>query len=162
MRALAALLAFAAVMTSAGRVLSQSPAPAATTYVLIPYDQPGGKDEHAEPVMSDLTHDFETAHVAVVVAAPVDHLQAVANASALCAQYHANGLLVAEGRYEQTRKSVYAVLTTVTRYPAHVEFRLDEIGCDGVVQEPPTSSAVPSKTSALRRWPSRRKRWILR
>jgi hypothetical protein len=36
---------------------------------------------------------------------------------------------------------VYAVLTTVIRYPTHVEFRLDEIGCDGVVHWSKTTTA---------------------
>ncbi|HTA39800.1 MAG TPA: hypothetical protein VK760_12025, partial [Candidatus Acidoferrales bacterium] len=111
------------------------------TYVLIPYDQPNGKDPHAEVVMNDLTHNFAAAGVTVVAAKPADHVQAVANAASLCAEYHANGLLVAEGRYEQTRKATYAVLTTVVRYPAHVEFRLDEIGCDGTVNWSKTTTA---------------------
>ncbi|HEY5340300.1 MAG TPA: hypothetical protein VIK27_04670 [Candidatus Aquilonibacter sp.] len=128
------LLAFVLAIAGIANANAQAPAPAApsNTYVLIPYDQPDGKDEHASAVMSDLSKDFEAAHVTVTTAPPIDHLEAVEHAASLCAQYHANGLLIAEGRDEQTMKAVYAVLTTVIRYPTHVEFRLDEIGCDGV------------------------------
>ncbi len=137
------LLAFALAIAGVANANAQTPAPAAPSkiYVLIPYDQPDGKDEHASAVMSDLNKDLEAAHVTVTTAAPIDHLEAVEHAASLCAQYHADGLLIAEGRDEQTVKMVYAVLTNVIRYPTHVEFRLDEIGCDGVVHWSKTTSA---------------------
>lgn len=137
------LLAFALAIAGVANADAQTPAPAAPgkTYVLIPYDQPDGKDEHASAVMSDLTKDLQAAHVTVTTATPIDHLEAVQQAGSLCAQYHADGLLIAEGRDEQTMKSVYAVLTTVIRYPTHVEFRLDEIGCDGIVHWSKTTTA---------------------
>jgi hypothetical protein len=139
----AVLLALVVAFAFAGSAVAQTPAvpSAAKTFVLVPYDQPDGKDPHAEPVMSDLDRDFKGVNVSVVTAAPIDHLEAVAHAGALCAQYHADGLLVPEGRYEQTVKMVYAVLTNVTHYPAHVDFRLDEVGCDGVVHWSTTATA---------------------
>ena len=99
------------------------------------------KIEHASAVMSDLSKDLEAAHVTVTTAAPMDHLEAVERAASLCAQYHADGLLIAEGRDEQTVKVIYAVLADVIRYPTHVEFRLDEVGCDGVVHWSKTTTA---------------------
>lgn len=137
------LLAFALTISSVANANAQAlnlVAPG-KTYVLIPYDQPDGKDEHASAVMSDITKDFDAAHVTIVAAAPMDHLEAVQHAASLCAQYHADGLLIAEGRDEQTVKMVYAVLTNVIKYPTHVEFRLDEIGCDGVVHWSKTTTA---------------------
>ncbi len=139
------LLAFTLAIAGIGNANAQTPAAApagpSKTYVLVPYDQPDGKDEHASAVMSDLSKDLDAAHITVTTAAPIDHLEAVEHAASLCAQYHADGLLVPEGRDEQTMKSVYAVLMNVIKYPTHVEFRLDEIGCDGVVHWSKTTTA---------------------
>ncbi len=139
------LLAFTLAIAGMANANAQTPAAAPVasgkTYVLIPYDQPDGKDEHASAVRSDLSKDLDAAHITVTTAAPMDHLEAVEHAASLCAQYHADGLLVPEGRDEQTVKMVYAVLMNVTKYPTHVEFRLDEIGCDGVVHWSKTTTA---------------------
>jgi len=57
-----------------------------------------------------------------------------------------SGILVASGRYEQTsaqilvgrapigRRPDFSKQTTRTTYPAHVQLRLDEVGCDGAVR----------------------------
>ena len=44
------------------------------------------------------------------------------------------GILVPEGRYEQTLKVIPTPFVSILRYPTHVEFRLDQIGCDGAVR----------------------------
>lgn len=136
---LSALLSVA--LTSAA--VAQTPAPAspaaasgapAATYVLVPYEAPESKDPHASTNTKDLSADLTAAGINAVAIAPMQHLQAVAQAAKLCADNHANGILIPDGRSEQTMKRVpVPFLGAVVHYPTHVEFRLDEVGCDGVV-----------------------------
>ena len=103
--------------------------------VLVPYQEPGSTDPHALAISQELSADLTTAGVATTTIAPTDRIDAVANAAKICADNHASGLLVAEGRYEQTLKQFsVALFVTIMRYPTHVEFRLDNVGCDGVVR----------------------------
>jgi hypothetical protein len=103
----------------------------ALLFVLVPYGEPGNKDPHADGETQTLADDLKAAGIASKTIAPVDHLRAVAGALDLCRQNAAAGLLIAEGRYEQTEHtSMIPVLPVqVSKYPSHVELRLDEIDC---------------------------------
>ena len=139
---------YAGAATSA-YAAAQTPVPrTAPSLVLLPYEEPGTTDPHAAAVTQALLHGFAQAGMPVKSVAPVDHLQALANARKLCADNGVRGVLVAAGRYEQTpdrivvtgrtqsgrRPDLSKLSNTVTSYPAHVELRLDELGCDGVVR----------------------------
>ena len=107
----------------------------ATPLVLVPYQEPGSTDPHALAISQALSADLTAAGVTTTTIAATDRIDAVANAAKICADNHASGLLVAEGRYEQTLKQFsVALFVTIMRYPTHVEFRLDNVGCDGVVR----------------------------
>jgi hypothetical protein len=73
----------------------------------------------------------------------------VANAAKICADNGASGILVPEGRYEQTKKVIPAPFVTILRYPTHVDFRLDEIGCDGTVRWSTTTMGDEAPTGAF-------------
>src|ERR1700682_3276789 len=72
-------------------VPAPTPAPASTPaagvkpLVLIPYEEPGSTDPHAAAITAKLAIDLPAAGVAVTSVAPVDHLDAVANAAKICA-----------------------------------------------------------------------------
>ncbi len=115
--------------------------------VMLPYEEPGSTDPYATGVTRALMSGFEQAGMRVKLVAPVDHLQAIANARKLCADNGSRGILVAAGRYEQTPEQVVVGAVPIGRrpdlshlqhpvlaYPTHVELRLDEVGCDGVVR----------------------------
>jgi len=115
--------------------------------VLLPYEEPETTDPHAAAVTEALVRGFAQAGMPVRRVAPVDHLQALSNARKVCADNGVRGILVAAGRYEQPPDQIVVGRTpigrrpdlsrlppTVTTYPAHVELRLDELGCDGVVR----------------------------
>ncbi|HEY0394440.1 MAG TPA: hypothetical protein VGD01_08075 [Candidatus Elarobacter sp.] len=137
---LAALCAPAAVLaqTPAPSPAAPAPAPAAPAatgkLLLVPYESPGSTDPHAVAITQTLVTELAAAGIAATSAAPMDHLEAVANAAKLCADNGASGLLIPEGRYEQTKKVIPAPFVTILRYPTHVELRLDEIGCGGGVR----------------------------
>jgi hypothetical protein len=139
---MAGILMLAGLNASAA-ALAQTPSPATPVpaqpsgapLVLVPYEEPGNTDPHAAAVTKELATDLAAAGVAVTSVAPVGHLDAVANAAKICADNGASGLLIPDGRYEQTLKRVpLGLLIVLVKYPTHVEFRLDEVGCDGVVR----------------------------
>ncbi len=133
-------------------VFAQAPAPAAPApakLVLLPYETPGSTDPHAVAISQALAAALTAAGVGVTSIAPVDHLEAVANAAKICTDNAATGLLVPEGRYEQTRKVIPAPFVTILRYPTHVELRLDEIGCDGAVRWSTTTTGDEAPSGAF-------------
>jgi len=122
-----------ALVLGAACLLPAASAAQAANAVLIPYGEPGTKDPHAAQITDTLAAALQKAGAPVKVVAPVDHLDAVANAAEICRDNGATSLLIPEGRYEQTQKVIRAVLTTVYTYPTHVELRLDRIDCAGRV-----------------------------
>jgi hypothetical protein len=147
-----------AILTMPAATVAQTPAPSAQTpapaaaakpLVLLPYEEPGSTDPHAVAISETLAAGLGAAGVAVKSVTPVDHLEAVANAAKICADNGATGILVPEGRYEQTLKVIPAPFVTILRYPTHVEFRLDEIGCDGVVRWTTTTTGDEAPTGAF-------------
>ncbi|HEX3549891.1 MAG TPA: hypothetical protein VHT53_05915 [Candidatus Elarobacter sp.] len=119
---------------------SAAPAPAAAAaspaskLVLVPYERAGSTDPHAVAITKSLADDLAAAGMTVATTAPVDHLDAVANAAKVCSDNGVSGFLIPEGRYEQTKKIIPAPFVTILRYPTHVELRLDEFGCDGRIR----------------------------
>ena len=137
--ALVVLLGALSLATSAAA--QGTPAPQATAaasksvLVLIPYQEPGSTDPHAVAISKTLETALTTAGVVVKSLAPIDRLSAVANAAAICTANDASGLLIPEGRYEQTMKRLtLGLFITLLKYPTHAEFRLDDVGCNGVVR----------------------------
>ncbi len=100
------------------------PMPSTTSphLVLLPYEAPGSTDPHAVAISQALQAELVTDGIAVTSVAPVDHLDAVEeNAKKLLADNGASGILIPEGRYEQTKKVIPAPFVTILRYPTHVE-----------------------------------------
>ncbi|HTW83691.1 MAG TPA: hypothetical protein VMD91_06480 [Candidatus Sulfotelmatobacter sp.] len=135
----AGVLVLASFSTSA--ISAQAASPAAKL-AFVPYEEPGGTDPFAQGVSRDLTDDFAAAGVAIVPLPPVNHLEAVATAAKICADTGTTGLLIPEGRYEQTGK--HNPFINIITYPTHVELRLDEVGCDGTVRWTTTATGDQS------------------
>lgn len=150
-----------ALLVGVAPALAQAPAPPAppaaspagaaapAKLVLLPYEEPGTTDPHATAITQVLTADLAAAGIPVTSVAPVDHLDAVAGAAKICADNAATGILIPEGRYEQTKKIIPAPFVTILRYPTHVEFRLDEIGCDGAVRWSLTTTGDEAPSGAF-------------
>jgi hypothetical protein len=128
---------------------AQPAAPAGAKLVLIPYESPGSTDPHAVAITQTLVTELAAAGIGVTAIAPMDHLEAVANAAKLCADNGATGILIPEGRYEQTKKVIPAPFVTILRYPTHVELRLDEIGCGGGVRWSTVTTGDQAPTGAF-------------
>lgn len=120
------------------------PAPNAGPKVLalLPYEDPGSTDPVALAVSQALAGDVAAAGVAVTKLAPLDDLQAVANAAKICVSNGASGILIPQGRYQQTVKPGFFSMTVTT----HVDFQLSDVGCDGVVRWSTTTSGDDTVT----------------
>jgi hypothetical protein len=151
LKAFASACTLSLVVSIPAGVLAQTAAPpvAQKPLVLIPYESPGSTDPHAAAISETLKTELAAAGVAVTSVAPVDHLEAVANAAKICTDNGASGILVPEGRYEQTKKVIPAPFVTILRYPTHVEFRLDDIGCDGALRWSTTATGDEAPAGAF-------------
>jgi hypothetical protein len=148
-----------ATLICAPSVLAQTPAPSAAPVaaplppgpklVLLPYEAPGSTDPHAGDITKELAADLFAAGVVAAPVEPVDHLDAIAGAAKICADNGATGILVPEGRYEQTQKIIPAPFVTILRYPTHVEMRLDDVGCDGKVRWTTTTTGDEAPSGAF-------------
>ncbi len=130
-------------------VVAASASAQSTSLVLIPYEQPESTDPHAVTISQELTSDLRAAQVNVVTVAPIDHMTAVVTAAKICADNNASGILVPEGRYEQTMKQIYNPIITIIRAATHVEVRLDEFGCDGVLRWSKTTTGDTARSGVF-------------
>jgi hypothetical protein len=120
-------------LAASSALLAQSGAPAAgKTFAVIPFEQPNDKDPYSPGVTASLKSLLAQQGLNPPFADPMDHLDAVASAGALCGRYGVNGLLIPEGSYQ-----------LVPRYAAkwHIEVRLDLVDCRGNVVWTNTSAA---------------------
>jgi hypothetical protein len=103
--------------------------------VLVPYQEdPKPGDPHALAITESFGQYLGEAGLPVTTIAPRGHLAAVADAAQICADNHVNGLLIPEGRYVQTRSVSGFGYFVMIEVMTHVEFRVDEIGCDGTIR----------------------------
>ena len=142
--------AFASAQTAP--LPSPAPKPAATGLLLVPFQEPGSTDPHAAAVTTDIASALAASGIKAVVGTPMNHLRAVADAAQLCSTNQTVGILIPDGRYEQTMKR-FAVtfFLTILRYPTHAALRLDEVSCSGRVASTAvaTGDAAPSGVDSV-------------
>ncbi|GAC1578441.1 MAG: hypothetical protein NVS3B7_12070 [Candidatus Elarobacter sp.] len=137
--ALALILATGAVAPAAA-VEQQSP-----LYVIVPFGDPGATD----PVQTGATLQFATdlseRHVRSAVSTPIDAIEAVGTAPKMCAEYGAEGLLVPQLRFEQSKERNLTGFIPVVgglvsssgafdRSPIRVQLKLFLIDCSGSIR----------------------------
>ncbi len=152
--ALATLVAAPVVASAlpAAPVPSPTPSSATASFLLVPYQEPGSTDPHAAAITTDIARDLAASGIKAVVGSPMNHLRAVADAAKLCSTYHTAGLLIPDGRYEQTMKRFsITFFLTILRYPTHAALRVDEVGCSGRVHSSAvaTGDAAPSGVDSV-------------
>ena len=121
---------------------SRPPVPQTRVLALLPYEGPGSTDPYELAVSQQLAGDVAAAGVAVTKIAPLDDLQAVADAAKICADNGVGGILIPDGRMQETVKAGFASVTLNT----HVDLRLHDIGCDGTVRWSATTSGDDTTT----------------
>jgi hypothetical protein len=99
------------------------PATPPSTYVLVPFEQPGIADPRGADVTRSLLAKLQDRKLDVKTASPVDHYAVVANAPALCTTAGAQAIIVPDVRVEQS---------SVTGH-SHASLRLTMLNCGGAV-----------------------------
>jgi hypothetical protein len=115
---------------------------ASAPLVLVGIEDPNGTDPTAKGINSTLDDALTSAGVQIAKSDEKYALDAIAHAPAICATTHASGLLIPAARYEQTEHiTPIPFAGNVIHFSTHVEFRLDEIACDGSVRWSTTTTA---------------------
>ena len=113
-------------------------------------EDPNGTDPTAMGINTTLYEELGGAGIPLAKSDKKYALDAIAQAPALCAAAHATGLFVSAGRYEQTEhETPVPFVGRVIHYSTHVEFRLDEIACDGSVRWSTTTKADVGRSGVM-------------
>jgi len=143
-----AALFICALISTPFAARAQNAAPA-KTLVLIPYQEPTDTAPLGAHVTAMLLSDLTTAGIKPVSVAPMDHLDAVADAGRICSENNADGILIPEGRSEVTGRLSYFVVASTVTYEWHVDFRLDLVDCRGTVRRSILTTGNKSSTGVL-------------
>jgi hypothetical protein len=142
---LARIFAFAAVLalTSAASALAiQEPS---GLYVIIPFGEPGDTDPVLNGATQQFSVDLSQHQIRSAIATPIDAIEAVGSASRLCGEYNANGLLVPQLRFEQSKErnltgfipvvgGVVSSSGVFDRSPIRARLKVFLIDCKGIVR----------------------------
>ena len=138
--ALAMLVVLGAAVPA--RAVEQSTEP---LYVIVPFGDPGDTDPVLKRATKQFTVDLADKHVRTAVAPPIDAIEAVGTARQMCGSYNAQGLLIPQIRFEQSKeRNLTGFLPVVggvvsssgmfDRSPIRAALRLYLIDCSGVVR----------------------------
>ena len=138
--AVVALAALLAAATPARAIEGGGP-----LYVIVPFGQPGEVDPVEKQATHQLNVDLAQHQIRSIVAPPLDPIEAVGTAHALCGTYNASGVLVSQLRFEQSKERNLSGFIPVVggaisssgvldRSPITARLRLYLVDCDGVVR----------------------------
>jgi len=143
-RSLSLALALALTLGSATSALAidQQPGP---LYVIIPFGEPGETDPVLNNVTNQFAADLTGRHVRSEISTPIDAIEAVGTAPRMCREYGANGILIPEVRFEQSKErnltgfipvvgGVVSSSGVFDRSPIRARLKLFLIDCTGAVR----------------------------
>jgi hypothetical protein len=144
---LARRLAFALVLCAVAfalpaRAIEQAVGP---LYVIIPFGDPGDSDPVLKNATQQLAVDLSDRHVRSTISVPTDAIEAVGSARQMCGSYNADGLLIPQLRFEQSKErnltgfipvvgGVVSSSGVFDRWPIRASLRLYLVDCTGVVR----------------------------
>jgi hypothetical protein len=147
-RIIAAVVLAALCGARAGAAPSPAPSGLPPLYLIVPFGEPGDTD----PVLLDSTRKFSedlaSLGVRSALGIPTDAVEAVANARLICTQNNANGILISEMRYAQTKGfnvpqfaagfipyvgGVISGAGALDRTSIHAQYKLFLVDCRGKV-----------------------------
>ncbi|HEV3089049.1 MAG TPA: hypothetical protein VGX96_17690 [Candidatus Elarobacter sp.] len=114
-------------------------------YVIVPLGDPGDTDPLYRNATKQFSHDLSDHRVRSAIAAPIDAIEAVGTAKQMCGAYNADGLLIPQIRFEQSKErnltgflpvvgGVVSSSGVFDRSPIRAQLRLYLIDCSGVVR----------------------------
>ncbi len=141
-RRFALALAVALSSLAPAGAVEQSTAP---LYVIVPFGDPGDTDPVLKHATKQLSVDLSDKQVHTAIAAPIDAIEAVGTARQMCGSYNADGVLIPQLRFEQSKErnltgfipvvgGVVSSSGVFDRSPIRASLRLYLIDCTGVVR----------------------------
>jgi len=142
LRVAALALLFVLGSAAGARAIEQQTGP---IYVIIPFGEPGDSDPVLKRATRQLALDLTDKRIRTAVAMPMDQIEAVGTARALCGSYSADGLIVPSLRFEQSKErnltgflpvvgGVVSSSGVFDRSPIRASLRLYLVDCTGVVR----------------------------
>jgi hypothetical protein len=140
--ALALVLLLGAVPAGPARAVDEATGP---LYVIIPFGEPGD----SEPVFAQATKQFSVdlsdRRIRSAVSTPIDPIEAVGTAHQMCGSYNADGVLVPQLRFEQSKErnltgfipvvgGIVSSSGVFDRSPIRASLRLYLVDCTGTVR----------------------------
>jgi hypothetical protein len=137
-------LALAVVLTSLApaSAVEQSTGP---LYVVVPFGDPGDTDPVLKHATQQLTVDLSNKQVRTAVSVPIDPIEAVGTARQMCGSYNADGVIIPQLRFEQSKErnltgfipvvgGVVSSSGMFDRSPIRASLKLYLIDCTGTVR----------------------------
>ena len=114
-------------------------------YVIVPFGDPGDTDPIYRNATKQFSVDLSDRRVRTAIATPMDAIEAVGTAHQMCSAYNADGLLIPQIRFEQSKErnltgflpvvgGVVSSSGVFDRSPIRAQLRLYLIDCSGVVR----------------------------
>jgi hypothetical protein len=114
-------------------------------YVIVPFGEPGDTDPIYRNATKQFAVDLSEHRVRSAIAGPIDAIEAVGTARQMCGAYNADGLLIPQIRFEQSKErnltgflpvvgGVVSSSGVFDRSPIRAQLRLYLIDCSGVVR----------------------------
>jgi hypothetical protein len=140
--ALALALLLGALPSAPARAVEETTGP---LYVIVPFGEPGD----SEPVFKQATQQFSTdlsdRRIRSAVSTPIDPIEAVGTAHQMCGAYSADGVLIPQLRFEQSKErnltgfipvvgGVVSSSGVFDRSPIRASLRLYLVDCNGMVR----------------------------
>ena len=138
--ALALVLALAATVPAAAVENSTGP-----LYVIVPFGEPGNTDPVYKSATTQLNVDLADKTIRTAVSVPIDAIEAVGTARQMCGAYNADGVLIPQLRFEQSKErnltgfipvvgGVVSSSGVFDRSPIRASVKLYLVDCTGVVR----------------------------
>jgi hypothetical protein len=124
------------------RAVEQSTGP---LYVIVPFGEPGNTDPVMKNATTQFSVDLSEKQVRTAISTPIDAIEAVGTARQMCGAYNADGVLIPQLRFEQTKErnltgfipvvgGVVSSSGMFDRSPIRAALKLYLIDCTGTVR----------------------------
>ncbi|MEA2690333.1 MAG: hypothetical protein QOJ39_1065 [Candidatus Eremiobacteraeota bacterium] len=141
-RRIALALAVTLTPLASADAVEQSTGP---LYVVVPFGDPGDTDPVLKHATQQLTVDLANKQIRTALSVPIDAIEAVGTARQMCGSYNADGVLVSQLRFEQSKErnltgfipivgGVVSSSGMFDRSPIRASLRLYLIDCTGMVR----------------------------
>jgi hypothetical protein len=111
--------------SGAGAAASVLPGPTGTSYLLVPFAQPGNSDTALEFATTEFVKKMSAKGSSVVIGEQMEQVEAASSVAKLCKAHDVRGVFIGNVRHEQRLNVLLG------SYPTHAEARVGLFSCDG-------------------------------